>query len=161
MCFPDKKKKKHKHDWASVITTGPSLLRSVETEAKAPYQSWRASLTRGCASAALLPNKSPAAAAGSLLFSNLDRSVWSKSWLSRSAPPPHSRGEQGPLCQRSLWCQASLANPKQKPEYAAESLTPRWMMGLDVEYSKISTVTKTQFKIYDGHDSCIIYAVSC
>lgn len=64
-----------------------------------------------------------------LLFSNPDHSFSSKSWLNRSVPPPQSRGEPGPLCQRSLWCWVSLANLKQKPKYAAEPLTPRWMMG--------------------------------
>lgn len=75
-------------------------------------------------SEALPPNKSMAAAAGSLLFSNLDHSVLSKSWLNRSVPPPRSRREPSPLWQRSLWCQVSFANPKQKPEYAAVSNIP-------------------------------------
>lgn len=74
-------------------------------------------------SAALPPNKSMAAAAGSLLFSNLDRSVSSKSWLNRSAPPPRHGRERSPLCQRSLCCQVSFANPKEKPKYAAVSNT--------------------------------------
>lgn len=81
-----------------------------------------------------LNNKSLAAVEGSLRFPILIIQSKVKTGWTGQCRLLTVWGEQGPLCQRSLWCRVLLASPKQKPEYAAESLTAK-LMRFDVEYS--------------------------